>query len=219
MRFGIEHLKVNAVVFDHARKLACGDRHVNVGNFRRRLIVARKLELFGNARHARNDRHVFRVDTEFLRVISFHDRAEHLLRRLARRQVRELIGIIVLDKTNPTGTARCYHGQRRVGIVEPRNELRALFHYGHVRGHIDVEHFVKADCFERGDHFALDVRADGIAELLAERGANGGRSADNNRFARVGKQFFHVLDAVFFAKRARRANVDTLTASNARHFF
>ena len=94
-------------------------------------------------------------------------------------------------------------------------QLVRLFHDGQVCAEVDVEDLVEAEHAHGGEHLALGVGADGVAELFADGGAHGGSGRDDNHFRRVVDGVAHVVDLFALVQRARRADGDALAAGDA----
>ena len=82
-------------------------------------------------------------DADLLGVVGLRERAEHLLRALAGREVRQKLGVEVLDELDPARDARGDHRQR-AAVLEPLQKLVALFDDRQVGGEVGVEDLVEA---------------------------------------------------------------------------
>ena len=177
-------------------------------------MLARALELFRRAGHDADDVDIFRVDALLLRPIGLDRRAEHLHGRLAGGEIGDQLGIVVLDKTDPAGRAAGEHGER-APLLDAVDQLVRLFHNGEVRGEVDVEHLVKAEHAHGGEHLALGIGADGVAEFLADGGAHGGSRRDDDDLFGIVDGGAHVVDLFALVQGARRADGDALAAGDA----
>ena len=205
--------ELDARRFDHARKLARGDRRVHVA-FHFGAVAFVFLRRAGNDRNGVNR---FGIDAVLFRPIALQKRAEHLLGRFAGGKVGDHRGIFFLDEFYPTGAAGRKHGHgfARFDAVD---QLARLFHDGKVGGDIHVKHVIGTQTADRRDHFALYVRADGHVERFAQRGAHGRRGEEDHFFRGIGKRRPHFVDRRAFGECADGAGDDTLTAAHAHRF-
>ena len=207
-------VEVNAGVLDHVGQLAGGDGNIQVGHTGRSLILTRDLEFLGGAGHDADNKDILGVDAGPFGVIGFAQRAEHLLRRLAARQVGNEFGIVLLQELDPARRAGGEHGQL-AALGEAVDKLGALLHDGDIGGSIDVEHLIGAKAAQRGDHLALDVGADGQAEALAQLGAHRRRRRDDDVLVGIGDGVPDLGGIIDLIKGADRADRNALAAVDA----
>ena len=98
------------------------------------------------------------------------------------------------------------------------DKLVRFFHNGKVCGEVYVEHGVEAEQSESGVHLALYVRADGVAELFAERGADGRSGTYDNYLLGIVYRGAYIVDFALFVQCARRADVNALPACRTGRF-
>ena len=154
------------------------------------------------------------VQAHLFGIVGLGQRAEHLLRRFATGQVGNHVRIIGFAEFYPARAAAC--DQRQCAAVfHALNKLGGLLHDGEVGRGVGVEHAVKAQAAQRGDHFALHVGADGHAEAFAQGGAHAGRGLHHNMLGRVAQRSPHLGGVVFFRQRAGGTHGDALAAGNA----
>lgn len=121
----------------------------------------------------------------------------------------------MFHKLNPAGRAGSHHRQH-AAVRNSSEELIAFFHNGKVGSEVNVEDVVEAEASKCRNHFALGIAADGISEFFADANTRCGSGADDNVLIGVRKVADDVVDFVLFAKCARGAYFDTLTAADAR---
>ena len=104
---------------DHAHHLAHGEGYIDVADAVRVAHARqRALGLLGRARHDRDHKEALGLHAQDLRIIALGDGAEHLLRRLGRRQTVGELGVAGLDKAHPARAARREHGPVAGGVVD-----------------------------------------------------------------------------------------------------
>ena len=182
------------------------------------------LELLGRAGHDRDDDDLFRPLAQLGGVVGLGDRAEHLLRRLARREVRQHVGMEILHELDPAGRATREHrqGHRLLfdqGRFQPREQFGAFFEDRQVGGEVRVEHGAEAEAPQRGDHFAGHQRAGRIAEALAQRRPNRRRGLHDHVVVGLVERLPNVFDLIFFGDGADGADGGALAALHAGHGF
>ena len=101
--------------------------------------------------------------------------------------------------------------------LQAAEELGALLHDGEVGGGVHVEHLVKAQPAQGGDHLALHIGADGHAEALAQGDPDGGGGAHHHVLGGVGQGGQHLAGVVLLAEGAGGAGHDALAAGHAVH--
>ena len=111
------------------------------------------------------------------------------------------VGVVVLAELDPAGGAGGDQGQR-AAVLDAVDKLGALLHDGQVGGDVGVEHLVKAQAAQGGDHLALHVGADGHAEALAQGGADGGGGAARPRAWSGSARAAQTLSVSSFSVRA-----------------
>jgi hypothetical protein len=211
---GLEGIELQAAHADHARELAGGQDRVDVGAGLAFHLGALRLELLGRARHDRDDVDVFWILAEFLRPVALDDRAEHLLRALAAREVGDQVGIELLDELDPTRRAAGHHRQRAAAL-DALHELAALFHDREVGGEARVEDVVDAEATQGGDEHAVDVLAGADAELFGQRDRDRGCVLRDDGLVRVEQRVGDAVEVAAFAQCAGRADHDALPAVDA----
>ena len=167
----LEGAEVDSGFFNHACKLARRDCDIDVRNTGCRLTVTSDLELLRGAGDAGYEEDVLRVKTHLFGVISLIHSAEHLLGRLAARQILGHIREVVLAVLDPSGRAG---GDERelAALLDSFEELGSLLHDCEVGGEVHVVYAVEAETLYSRDHLALDVGARLVAEALADSGAD-----------------------------------------------
>ena len=203
--------ELDARGLDHARKFARRQRRVDVVIH----LLARALVFLRRARNDADDVEVLGIDAVLFAPIAFEQRAEHLLRRLAGRKVRDHLGIGLFDELDPPRTARREHRQR-LARLDAVDQLARLLHDREVGGDVHVEHRVRTQPADRRDHLALDVGADRHVERLAQRRPDRRRGEEHHLFGRIGKRRPYVARRRPLGQRADRARDDALPAAHAR---
>ena len=202
---------------DHPGQLAGGQGHVHrhaaIGHA---LLFPLDLVLLGGAGHDGHHKDVLGVDAGLLGVIALHQGAEHLLRGLAGGHVVQHLGVVLLTVANPAGGAGGDEGQL-AALLDAVEELGALLHDGEVGGVVHVKDLVEAQAAQGGDHLALHVGADGHAEALAQRDADGGGGAHHHVLGGVVEGLPHLGGVVLLLEGARGAGHDALAAGDAVH--
>ena len=147
-------------------------------------LLARTLVFFRGTRYNAYHIKILRVDAVLFAPIAFEQSAEHLLRRLARGEMRYHLGIRLLDELDPSGAARGKHRQRLVGL-DTVYQLARLFHYRKVGGDVHIEHRVRAEPSDGGDHFAFHVRTHGHIERFAQSRPYGRSGKEHHLLGRI----------------------------------
>ena len=135
---------------NHARQFARGQDVIHVLHTARGHLGALGLILFGRAGHNGHHHQILGPLADFGRIKRLGHCAEHLLRRFARGQMRQQVGVIIFCKVDPPRRATGEHRQRggRVFIhqraFQAAQQLGALLHDGEVRGKVGIEHRSKA---------------------------------------------------------------------------
>ena len=205
--------KLDARGLDHARKFARRDRRIDFALH----FGAVALVLLRRAGDDGDGIEILGTDVVFFAPVRLEERAEHLLGRLAGREVGDHLGILLLHELDPRGAAGGEHGHR-LARLDAVDELARLFHDGQVRGHVHVEHFAGTQAADRGDHLALNVGADGHIERLAQRRADGGRREEHDLLGRIRERLPDLVDRGALGERADGAGDDALTAAHAHRF-
>ena len=155
-----------------------------------------------------------------LRVVRLDHRAEHLLRALGRRQVRDVLGVEVLEVLHPPRrAARELRERHRLALderlVEAAQELRAFLDDGEVGAEVRVEHLVEARELQRGVHLVGHRRAGLAPEALADAGPRARRRLDDDVLGGVVDGAPDLVRGVGRVERTGRAAVDALAAVDA----
>ena len=205
--------KLDARGLDHARKFARRDRRIDFALH----FGAVALVLLRRAGDDGDGIEILGTDVVFFAPVRLEERAEHLLGRLAGREVGDHLGILLLHELDPRGAAGGEHGHR-LARLDAVDELARLFHDGQVRGHVHVEHFAGTQTADRGDHLALNVGADGHIERLAQCRADGGRREEHDLLCGIRERLPDLVDRGALGERADGAGDDALPAAHAHRF-
>ena len=149
-----------------------------------------------------------------LGIVGLHDSTEHLLRRLAGRQVLGHLREVVLAVLDPTGRAGGDHGQSAT-VLNTAEQLVGLLYNGQVGGHVHIEHTVKAQTAQSSNHLTLAVGAGLVAEALADLCTNGGSSADIDLLGGIAQSLEYLIGIVLLMESTGGASHDALTAVHA----
>ncbi len=180
------------------------------------LLLPGDLVLLGRAGHDGHHEDVLGVDARLLGVVGLDQGAEHLLGGLAGGQVGHHLGVVLLAVPDPAGGAGGNHGHVVAGL-EAVEELGALLHDGEVGGGVHVEHLVKAQAAQGGDHLALHIGAHGQAEALAQGDPDRGGGAHHHVLGGVGQGGPDLVGVVPLLEGAGGAGHDALAAGHAVH--
>ena len=206
--------EVDARVANHARQLARGEGDVHGAHAVDDHLRALGFKLLGGARHHRDDHDVRRVDAGLFGVVGLDDRAFHLHRGFAGGHVGDHLWEVVLQILDPSRRAGGEHRQH-AAVLDAAQQLGRFLHDGQIRAEIGVKHLVKAQTAQRLRHLAGDAGADGQAEFLAQRHADGRSGLHDDELLRVGERIPDLVRVVALAQRADRAGVDALAAEHA----
>ena len=166
---GGERREVEAVHPNQLRQLARGEHGVDVRPAVARHLGPPGLELLGRARHDRHAVDARRVDRLALGEEALDDGPQHLLRALAGGEVRDHVGVELLDELDPARRAARHHRQAgRIAGRQPLHQFRRLLHDREVGGERRVEHAAEAEAAEGGRQRAVHVGARLRAELLGQ---------------------------------------------------
>mmetsp|Transcript_49715 Transcript_49715/g.101050 ORF Transcript_49715/g.101050 Transcript_49715/m.101050 type:complete len:387 (-) Transcript_49715:104-1264(-) len=153
--------QVDAGVCKHGGGLDCCDDVVDVAATTALIARTVGLALLTHTRHQRARQHVARLDAGLGREEVLDDGAHHHLGRLARREVRDELGVRLLDHGNPARAARCEHGHWLVGVGvalevvrQAVKQLRALLHDGQISSQKGIKDTVKAQLAQACDELA-----------------------------------------------------------------
>ena len=122
------------------------------------------------------------------------------------------LGIVGFHIFHP---GRAAAGKLRYGPVPLRetfHQLAGLFHYGHVRREIGVQHIIGAQPAQQGHHFPLDKAAVRHAELLAQRRPDGRGCAAYHNFIRVCHSPSHILVFILLRDTSGGTDISALPA-------
>ena len=169
--------------------------------------------------HNRYGADLFRAYTQLLRKISFHNRAEHLLRRLCRGEVLYKMRELALNKTDPSRTARGKHrALLKLPCRKALHKLVSLLHNRKVGGKCRVEYIVNADLFQRVHNFSYCSLLRRQSDLLAPCHAHRRRHLCNDNRFFILDGFPHLLCIVASFQRPHRTVGDALPAEGAVRF-
>ena len=215
----LQFVEVHVGEADHVGQFARGDRNVHV-----RIAVFAEFGACGfrflrHAGHDRYDDEIPAVDAQLGRQVVFGDRAEHLLRRLGRREVLAQFGEMLLHERHPARTAGGHQGDfdrpvAREILVQALEQFGALLHDRQVGGEVGVENVVEAQPTQRCGHLARDAPAF-QSEILAEGHAHGGGGLHHDRLAGIGERLHHLPDVAVLREGAGRTDGYALAAIDA----
>ena len=208
----------DARTLDHVREFAGGDDSVDVGEmFHCRILRTDGFVLLRGARHDGDDEDVFRIQIMGFGEVGFDDRAFHLVRRFAGRDMRNQIAVEELHVVDPARRAGSDLREDTL-VLDAEEELLRLFHDGEVSAEVGIEDAVEAQTMEGSDHLAGAVFfADLVAEFLSDGRADGRSGLDDDIFA-GGHGHIDFVDLSLLRESAGRANLDALAALDARNF-
>jgi len=126
-----------------------------------------------------------------------------------------MIDFQIVDPSRRTGSE---HRQFPAGF-QSVDKLGAFFHDRQVGREVGIDDLVDAEFLERGEHLTFDVRADLIAKLFADGGADRRSDLRDNDFFRVANGAFEDFDVVFFTNGAGRARLNAFAAIDASGIF
>ena len=215
----LQFVEIHVGEADHVGQFARGDRNVYV-----RIAVFAEFRACGfrflrHAGHDRYDDEIPAVDAQLGRQVVFGDRAEHLLRRLGRREVLAQFGEMLLHERHPARTAGGHQWDfdrpvAREILVQALEQLGALLHDRKVSGEVGVENVVEAQPTQHCGHLARDAPAF-QSEILAEGYAHGGGGLHHDRLAGIGERLHHLPDVAVLRKGAGRTDGYALAAIDA----
>ena len=209
--------ELDASFLDHSANLAGGNGYVYVSITRSGLTVASYLELLSSTRNSGYEEDVLRIDAFLLCKVGLHKSTEHLLRRLASRKIFSEIREIMLAVLDPSGRAGGDH-RKLATVLESSEKLVSLLDDGKVCGKVHIEHAVKAESLECGNHLTLNVSTGLVAEALADLCAYGGSGTDIYLLGRISDSCLYLIGIVALVDSANGASYDTLTAVYAGYF-
>ena len=182
--------KVNAGFLYHAHKLLGSEHEVNKPFAVLDKLGAGSLCLFSRARHNCDGNDLL------ICVLLTDERAEHLHRGAAGRNLRHEVRVLVFNMLYPARAAGGEHGELCTAL-ELLKELCRFLHDGEVCGERGVKHIVNAHHLECGDYLAHHGNAGGNTEFLAYADANCRSDLDCNLLAGVVDSLPHIGDLVF----------------------
>ena len=214
--------EIDAGRADHLAEFARGEHGVDVASAAGAHLRPLALELLGGAGHDGGDEDLLGLQAEFLGIVGLGQRAEHLLRRLAGREVGQDLRMEVLGEQDPAGRTAGEHRQGHRFLVhqrpsQAREQFRAFLQDRHVGGEVRVEHGIESEPPQGGRHFAGDERAGRIAEALAQRGANGRRRLHDDMLVRIIDRVPHAVDIGLLGDGADGTDRGALAALHAGH--
>ena len=209
-RFVGQLIEADTGFLDHADELLRGENEVNIGLVAVLELFSGRFHLLGRAGH---DGDVIELLAAFF-FLCAENGGEHLHRRLAGRNIVQILGILLLEILDPCRTAARKH-RERAALLESLEEFRCLFHDGHIRRECGVVDLVCAHELERGDHLVKHVHAGGKAERFAECNADGRGNLDDNAKFRIMQRLPCVVDLVADGDGAGRADSCALAAGDA----
>ena len=178
----------NVVLHEQQPQLASRQHIVHIANALDLHFCSVLFVLLGCARHDRHVDDFFWVKPHALRPDAFDDGPQHLLRRLAARDVREQVGVVLLQEENPGRTAGSELRQGSAELfasehfdseaaVESFDEFRAFFQDAQVGAEVGVQHEdVGSKQFDCSDDFVFDQpSARHFPEFLRDGGPDGRR--------------------------------------------
>ena len=200
---------------DHNREFAGGEDRVDVGELLHcRILRTVGFVLLRGAGHNGDDEDVLRVEIMRLGEVGFDDRAFHLVRRLAGRDMRDDVLVEELHVVDPARRARGDLGEDAF-VLDTEEELLRFFHDGEVGAEVGVEDAVEAQAMEGGGHPAGAILlADLMAEFLGDGGTDGRSGLDDDELALL-EGAVDEVDFAVFGESARGADVDALAALDA----
>lgn len=205
-----QFIEADARFLDHADELLRGEHQIDVGLTVVREFAAAGLHLLCRAGH---DGNVIELLIALF-LLRAQKRGEHLHRGFARGDVVQIFRVLFLQIADP-GRAAAGEHRERAALFKTLEELRRLFHDGHIGGKRRVVNFVCAHELQRGDHLVKDVCTGGQTERFAESGADGKRNLDDNVERGIMQRFPGVVDLVADGDRAGRTDCRALAAGNA----
>jgi len=209
-----QSIEVDTSFSDHSAQLTGCECNINVIIIAVSLLFSCYLELLSSTRDNADYEQVLGIDAVLLAVVALEQCAEHLLRRLTARQMRQEIRIEVLTELYPTGAARCEHRQSAL-VLDPLDQLVSFFHDREVGSNVHVEDVNVAQSSDSSDHLALNVSTNRVAELFAQSSSDRRSGEEYDLLLGICDSVPNLLLAALLGKSANRAGYDTLTAAYA----
>ena len=127
----------------------------------------------------------------------------------------------MLEEVDPTRAAGSQDRQTDTlvafhELLDTAEKLGAFLHDGKVGSEVGVEHIVEAEATQGSGHLAGDDGAGGHAELFTEGHTRGRSRVDDDGLLRIVDGSHDVAGVVHLSEGADRANLDALTAHDAR---
>jgi len=211
--FVLEQLPVDTVALNELGQLASGQNHINISITGALHLVTLALALLGGAGHDGYMIDAGGIDVVALSIPGLGHSTLHLLGALAGRQVGNEIGIVMLNKVDPTGRTGGDHGQN-AAVLNTIDKLVAFLHDGQVSTEIGVEDSVKAQLAQSSDHLAGNKGAGLIAKALAQSGAHSGSCGNDNVLGGIVESVDDLGGLVLLLQSAGGAGNDALAAGN-----
>ncbi|CDC75945.1 putative uncharacterized protein [Candidatus Colimorpha enterica] len=124
------------------------------------------------------------------------------------------IRVIILAELDPSGRAGGDHRESAL-VLYALNKLVRFLNDREVGGKVGVEHSVKAETAQSGDHLALNVCADRHSEALTEGSPDGGSGLNDNVLCRVAESLPYLVGVVLLGDGTGGTYSGTLTAGDA----
>ena len=206
--------ELDARLLHHVDHLARGEHKVDIGSTVVDELGARGLHLLRRAGHDGDVIGRAAVGGILRGILVAEDRADHLHRRLAGRNVLQILGVLVFEILHPRRAAGGEH-RERAAVFQALEEFFGFGDRRKVRAERRVIHLVHAHELERRDELVEHVFARGKAERLAHGHAHGGRDLDDNALAGVVDGTPRLADLVFHRDGAGSAHRRALAAAHA----
>ena len=124
------------------------------------------------------------------------------------------IRVIILAELDPSGRAGGDHRESAL-VLYALNKLVRFLNDREVGGKVGVEHSVKAETAQSGDHLALNVCTDRHSEALTEGSPDGGSGLNDNVLCRVAESLPYLVGVVLLGDGTGGTYCGTLTAGDA----
>ena len=119
--------------------------------------------------------------------------------------------LAVLDPSGRAGSDE----RQSATLLNASDELGRLLDDGQVSGHVHVVHTLKAQRLDCRDHLAFHIGSRLVAEALADLGAHGRSSADQDVLLGISQRLKHLIGIVTLIECAHGAGNDALSAVDA----
>ena len=206
--------EVDPRLLNHASDLAGRDCNIDVRHARRALIGSCDLELLRGARNCRHHIDILGIPAHLFGIVGLHHCTEHLLRGLAGRQIVNEIREVMLAELDPSRRAGGNHRQNAL-VLNASDQLGCLLDNGQVGGQIHIEHAVKAQSLQRGNHLALGIGTRLVAEALTDLRTDRRCGTDENVLVGICQRLEDLIGIIALVQRTDRAGNDALSAVDA----